>query len=829
MSTISGTSGDDTLLGTGSADRIYGGAGDDSLSGGSGSDVLSGGSGSDTLSGASGNDILSGGSGSDVISGGAGSDVLSGGSGGDELYGGSGNDFLSGGSGSDLLSGGSGSDILSGGSGSDVLDGGSGSDKLLGGSGNDILTGGSGGDYIWGGSGSDTFVYTRASDSTLCNWDRIIDFQQGKDKIDLTALLGGAVKFAWSNNAQAYGAWSLNSGSSTFLFADFDGNGDADFKIELKNSCGLTLTADDFVGGFASVGATAPVAYDGAAQGNEDTALAGTLAATDADGDGLEFSVVDGPANGNVVLNADGTFTYTPNADFNGPDQFTYKVNDGSSDSNIATVMLTVDPVNDAPVAVADGVETGENAARLVEVLGNDSDIDAGAMLSVESVDTTGTKGTVVLNSDGTISYDPNGQFEALAQGDTASDTFSYTVRDESGAQDTATVTVTVTGANDAPVAVADHADAVDNGILGFPDATGNVISNVASSDFDPDAGDSLTVTAISGDPNDSDGLGDMVTGKNGLGYIMMADDGIWSYYLTGSPAQGDTDEFDYTVSDGNGETSSATLTIHFPAALVTGLVTDSNLLTGDTSSVTPSEEESVSTSPADSSTPASAADNVLTAVYPGDSLLIPEWALLANDQSAAGNLPLHIESVGGASGVDMVSLNGGLVDFMDADEFAASSFTYVASDGSSSGDPVTVTVAQDLDGVIDGTSGNDILVGAPYESAVFAGNGGDDLLFGGHFSDTFDYNALTDRGSTGDVISGFQKGVDKLDLHDLLMTFTGYDGANAFTGGFLQLAQSGADTLVQVDGDGGGDGFVTLLTLDSVSLNSSGSGDFIL
>ena len=89
--------------------------------------------------------------------------------------------------------------------------------------------------------------------------------------------------------------------------------------------------------------------------------------------------------------------------------------------------------------------------------------------------------------------------------------------------------------------------------------------------------------------------------------------------------------------------------------------------------------------------------------------------------------------------------------------------------------------------------------------------------------------NLLSDRGTTGDVISGFQKGSDDLDLHDLLATFNGYDSANAFSGGYLQFAQSGSDTLVQVDSDGGGDSFETLATVIGVQLDSSDTSDFIL
>ena len=88
------------------------------------------------------------------------------------------------------------------------------------------------------------------------------------------------------------------------------------------------------------------------------------------------------PANGTVTLNADGSFTYTPNANFNGTDSFTYTANDGTADSNVATVTITVTAVNDAPVgATTTAYATSEErtlTSRAPGVLGNDTDVDSG-------------------------------------------------------------------------------------------------------------------------------------------------------------------------------------------------------------------------------------------------------------------------------------------------------------------------------------------------------------------------------------------------------------------------------------------------------------------
>jgi len=718
---IDGGAGDDELFGGAGKDLIYGGSGSDWIDGGDGNDMLFGGSGSDTIYGGAGDDLIEGGSGDDVIYGESGSDILLGGSGNDYVDGGTGRDIVVGGSGHDLLFGGANNDVMDGGAGDDLLDGGDGNDVLFGGGGNDTLIGGAGADYLQGGSGSDRFVFEDASDSLAAgSWDRIADFQQGRDQIDLSALLGSTNLAFGFKSQMANGVSYSNGGSSTFIYADVNGDGVADFKVELLNTRGLELTSDDFVG----VGVNwDPVASDGTAAGSEDSVISGQVSATDPEGDALTYSVVDGPANGTVVLNGDGSFTYTPTANFNGADQFTYKVNDGSSDSNVATVKLTVDPVNDNPVALADSA-TADGAVISGNVLANDGDVD-GDKITVTEVngaspgdEVRGQYGKLYMKDDGSGEYWYSlnqAAIDGLAPGEIDYDVFSYTIADESGATASSTLSIKVTGPDAAPV--------------------------VAS---------------------------------------------------------------ETSVDSSTSESS-----------------------VGDTSS-DPEPQQDDSPAPAPTSHPASANDNVITGVSAGDQVDIPVWALLANDTNANGNAQ-GIESVGGTSNGDMVSFSGGNIAFTDADEFAASSFTYVANYGSSSGNPVTVNVSQDVDGVIDGSAGNDILIGARYESTTFVGNDGDDIMFGGHFSDTFDFNALTDRGSSGDVIVGFQQGTDNLDLHDLLATLGGYDGSNAFSGGFLQFAQSGSDTLVQIDGSGGGDSFETLATLQGVNLSAADTGDFVL
>ena len=183
---LDGGEGDDTLNSGGGDDRLIGGEGNDTLNGGTGNDILNGGTGDDRLLGGEGNDRLIGGEGNDTLNGGTGDDRLLGGSGNDILLGGDGNDRLLGGDGDDILVGGPGLDRLDGGAGNDSLQGGSDRDTLIGGTGNDRLDGGTGNDLITTGQGLDLIVI-RQNDG----FDRVTDFQNGRDRIDIVGLRFG--------------------------------------------------------------------------------------------------------------------------------------------------------------------------------------------------------------------------------------------------------------------------------------------------------------------------------------------------------------------------------------------------------------------------------------------------------------------------------------------------------------------------------------------------------------------------------------------------------------------------------------------------------------
>src|SRR4029079_18940284 len=107
----------------------------------------------------------------------------------------------------------------------------------------------------------------------------------------------------------------------------------------------------------------APIAVNDEATTDEDMPASGNVLTndTDADGDSLTAALQDGPTNGSAEVSADGSFTYTPNADFNGSDSFTYVADDGQGGTAIGTVSITVNAINDVPIAVNDEATTDED------------------------------------------------------------------------------------------------------------------------------------------------------------------------------------------------------------------------------------------------------------------------------------------------------------------------------------------------------------------------------------------------------------------------------------------------------------------------------------
>jgi VCBS repeat-containing protein len=326
------------------------------------------------------------------------------------------------------------------------------------------------------------------------------------------------------------------SGSDSFTYRANDGQG-------LSNVATVTLTVNALN--------TAPVATNDSYTTISGMAL--TVPATtgvlandeDANDNPLTALVLSTTSNGMLVLSANGSFTYTPNAGFTGADSFTYRANDGQTQSNIATVTLTVTQAVNAnkPTAAADSYSVNEDVTLTVDaangVLKNDSDPNQDVI--VPDVEASPQYGTLEMNTDGSFTYTPDENHHGT-------DTFTYQVSDGQNFSDVTTVTITVNPLNDPPVAVADMYTTPAGSVLEVLAATG-----VLANDSDPD-GDTL----IAG-----------VTNQPIYGTVLMGATGTFQY--TPNPGYSGPDVFSYRVNDGESETT-AQVTISVTPAPVPAL-----------------------------------------------------------------------------------------------------------------------------------------------------------------------------------------------------------------------------------------------------------------
>jgi VCBS repeat-containing protein len=267
-----------------------------------------------------------------------------------------------------------------------------------------------------------------------------------------------------------------------------------------------------------------PVAVDDTATVAEDQSVAIVVLGNDSDpnADPLFVEQLSDPVHGAVVLNANGSFTYTPAADFNGSDSFTYRVSDGVFASNVATVRISVAPVNDAPttspvVLAAIAEDSGARVITQAELLANAADVDS-ANLTATGLTLTAGNGGLVDNHDGTWTYTP-------AQNDDTAVSFSYSVSDGDLAA-AGSATLDITPVDDAPVAVDDTANVVRNSSVTIP---------VLANDSDVE-GDALTPVVVAGS-------------GPAHGTVMVNADGTITY----TPELGylGPDSFTYQASDG--------------------------------------------------------------------------------------------------------------------------------------------------------------------------------------------------------------------------------------------------------------------------------------
>ncbi len=335
-----------------------------------------------------------------------------------------------------------------------------------------------------------------------------------------------------SNNLTlAAGLHTVNEIPNVHYTSAFSGSCNSSGEVTVP--AGATTTACVITNTFTN---TAPVVQNLSIVTDEDVASSTVLVGSDADLDSFLFALLSNPNPLTGLLSgfvpATGAITFTPTVNFNGSDSFTYTANDIYSVSNTGTVTITVNPVNDAPVANDDSASTNEDTPVTTgNVLTNDTDIDVGDVLSVSTSDTASANGGVVVNNnDGTFLYTPALNFSGF-------DTFNYTVTDINGATDTAVVTINVSSANDGPVAVGD------------------------SYSTDEDTTLTVNATGVLGNDSDSDSSITAVLDVNASnGDVTLNADGSFTYVP--DVDYNGTDSFTYHATDGSADSSVITVTI---------------------------------------------------------------------------------------------------------------------------------------------------------------------------------------------------------------------------------------------------------------------------
>jgi hypothetical protein len=496
---IEGSEGDDVLFGSWWSDSIHGNGGDDSLFGSFGNDRMYGGTGDDFLSGSFGRDRLYGGEGDDILYGGSGNDDLDGGEGDDVLDGGSGRDDLSGGDGDDLLDGGRGNDSLDGGDGDDVLEGGSGRDRLEGGDGDDVLEGGSGRDRLEGGDGDDVLEGGSGRDHLEGgDGDDVLEGGSGRDTLEggdgNDSLNGG-----FGNDVIDGGA-----GVNTIFYDAFGGHD--------------TIRVSDEGGSFdiLSLG-------DGIS--SEDVFYA-------QDGQDLVINLGNAFGGGSVTVE-----------DFFAPggghriDRISF--DDGNEVLDVSAFETLEDFYNGSPTDIqlsASDVDENAGAGTVVGTL-SAIDPDAGDSAVFTLLDDGGGRFEIVGNELRVVDGSQL-DFEAAE-----SHNIVVQAEDEDGLTYEEVMTVGLNDVNERPVITSQILEIYENS------AAGAVVGAVAATD--PDAGDSLTYSILSGDP---DGV---FTIDTATGQVTVADGGSLNY----------EEQWNYSlevqVEDQGGLTDSATVDVY--------------------------------------------------------------------------------------------------------------------------------------------------------------------------------------------------------------------------------------------------------------------------
>lgn len=415
------------------------------------------------------------------------------------------------------------------------------------------------------------------------------------------------------------------NGRDSFTYTAFDGSADS-------NTATVNITVNAVN--------DAPVAQDNAYSVAQNGLLTvsvgkGLLSnATDADGNTLIAELGTSPQHGQLQFSLDGSFTYKHDGSNNFTDSFTYRASDRSLKSSEATVRITINPVNRAPLAGADkytGTQDTQLSVPAPGILNNDLDLDGDSLFVV--LLTSPSNGALSFKPDGSFSYFPARDFNGT-------DTFTYEAVDGSTNSSPTTVSININAVNTPPLGVNDSYNATSGQVLQI--AAGN---GLTSNDFDPE-GQVLSVARIDTKPTS--------------GVLQSNTDGSFKYYPFPNFIGG-TDSFTYFVSDGADETGPVTVTLNYLA--------------------TPNQIP--------------VANDDSYAVPQGSLLTVAVGnGLLANDTDGDGNTLLSQLETGPVNGQLQLGLDGSFSYRHDGSNNLSDSFTYRANDGSALSNLATVNIA---------------------------------------------------------------------------------------------------------------------------------------
>jgi VCBS repeat-containing protein len=642
---------DNTLTGNSGANLLDGGAGNDLLDGGAGNDTLIGGEGDDRLDGGTGADLMQGGAGNDVyLADNVGDTVVEAAGGGTDTVYASASHVL-GANVENLVLTGDASLQGTGNAADNILTGNAGDNLLSGMDGNDTLAGGAGNDVLLGGAGNDTYLFGTGDGN-----DRIVD-AQGSGTLAMRGGLTAADLHAEQSGNDLV-LTIVATGESVVL---------ADWLVQSEGVTAITFddgTTLDHAGIAGLLNAAPTAADDHLAMSENDAFLrvpVTQLLANDTDpdaGDVVTVVSVGESAIGATIGFEDGQLVYGIGDAYQGlaagetvEDSFSYTISDAMGETSTAVAHVTIVGANDAAVTVADAGATFEDSAAAVtgNVLANDSDIDHGTVLQVAAPGTiAGVYGSLTIAQDGSYSYALNSDaanVQGLNEGELVTDTFAYVATD--GIEGVAsTLTITIAGANDAPVVTADVAQVSE-------DLTQAASGNVLANDHDADTRAVLAVAAPG-------------TYVGAYGTLALAQDGSYTYSLDNSSqavqalAAGQTvvDSFDYVATDGQLQSASSL------AISITGS-NDAPVVTADVAQVS---EEAV----------LAASGNVLANDHDVDSGAVLAVAAPGTYAGAYGTLALAQDG----SYTYSLDNTSQAVQALAAGQTVVDSFDYVATDG---------------------------------------------------------------------------------------------------------------------------------------------------